>query len=138
MRHLIKEAGLEQGIEIDSAGTHDYHPGKAPDKRMTLALKKRGITNIGKGRQFTAHDFFDFDLIIVMDSENLENVRRLDPEGSYMHKVRRMTEFCTGEDFQIPDVPDPYYGGEEGFEFVTNLLLDGCRGVLEHIQSVSQ
>ncbi len=132
---MVQEAGLIDTVEIDSAGTHDYHPGKAPDKRMTRALDKRGITNNGKGRQFNAHDLLNFDLILVMDSENLTNVQRLDPEGKHMHKVRRMTDFCSEAEFQIPDVPDPYYGGDEGFEFVTDLLIDGCRDVLKHIES---
>jgi protein-tyrosine phosphatase len=138
LRHLVHEAGLEHDVKIDSAGTHDYHPGKAPDKRMTRVLGKRGISNHGRGRQFTVHDFSDFDLILVMDSENLENVQRLDPEGAHTHKVKRMTDFCTQEEFKTPDVPDPYYGGEDGFAFVADLLSDGCQGVLEHIRSVSQ
>ena len=138
LRHLVAEAGLLDDIEIDSAGTHDYHPGKAPDKRMTRVLGKRGITNAGRGRQFTTHDFEDFDLILTMDSENLSNVQRLDPENNHSHKVKRMTDFCTQPDFQIADVPDPYYGGTDGFEFVADLLLNGCAGVLDHIQSTTR
>lgn len=138
LRHLVKDAGLENVVEIDSAGTHDYHPGKAPDHRMTRILTTRGITNHGYGRQFVADDLSNFDLILVMDSENLENIRTLDSENRYIPKVKRMTDFCVEIAHQIPDVPDPYYGGAEGFEFVADLLTDGCRGVLKHIQSIRQ
>ncbi len=138
LRHLTQVAGIGGDIEIDSAGTHDYHPGKSPDRRMTRVLATRGIPNPGSGRQFAARDFHDFDLILVMDTENLENVRQLDPEGKHMSKVKQMTAFCSLEEHQVPDVPDPYYGGDDGFEFVADLLTDGCQGVLGHIQSVSQ
>ena len=74
----------------------------------------------------------------LMDSENMANVQELDPEGKHRHKTKRMTDFCSETAFEIPDVPDPYYGAEEGFEFVADLLTDGCRGVLGHIGSISR
>ena len=135
---MLKDADLDNQVEIDSAGTHDYHPGKKPDSRMTQALGRRGIDNYGSGRQFTADDFSKFDLILAMDSENLREIQQLDPSGEHRHKVKRMTDFCSLHEFQIPDVPDPYYGGEEGFEHVADLLTDGCQGLIKHIQELTQ
>ena len=137
LRHMVQEAGIEDEIVIDSAGTHDFNIGNPPDSRMTHMLNQYGIASDGKARQFTSHDFSSFDLILTMDSENLEDVLRLDPDNQFTDKVIRMTQFCSQPEFQITDVPDPYYGGEEGFEFVTELLIDGCQGLLECIQTNS-
>lgn len=72
LRHVLRDAGLEDTVKIDSAGTHDYNIGNPPDHRMARSVRKRGIESTGKARQFTAHDFSNFDLILVMDSENLD------------------------------------------------------------------
>jgi len=132
-RHHVTQAGLQDAIDIDSAGTLDWHTGKGPDRRMCKTLRNRGIPTEGKARHFTAQDFFDFDLILTMDDDNYYNVTALDPEGTYRNKVKRFSSFCRQPEHQIQEVPDPYHGGEEGFEFVADMLDDGCEALLKHI-----
>lgn len=133
-RHQVMEAGLSNAIHIDSAGTHDYHPGKAPDKRMQKTLKKRKIDNSGCARQFTRQDLKDFDLIVTMDRDNHSHVTGLSQSSEQSGKAVPFTHFCERPEHQLEDVPDPYYGGDEGFELVANMLEDGCRQLLEHVQ----
>ena len=128
MNHLIRQAGLENKIQCDSAGTSSYHIGSAPDRRMNVAAKLRGIELVGHARQFTKADFEEFDLILAMDRENHENICALDRSGRYQHKVRLMCDFCTRH--TLKEVPDPYYGGDEGFNQVIDLLFDACEGLL--------
>lgn len=132
MNHLVAKANLSDQIVCDSAGTSSYHIGSPPDRRMTLAAKQRGIPMQGEARQFQRSDFEQFDLILAMDQENYQNIRALDPEGRYQDKVHLMCEFCTQHSTR--EVPDPYYGGSEGFNQVINLLLDACEGLLQEIQ----
>lgn len=133
-RHLVTQEGLEDRILIDSAGTLDYHTGKGPDRRMCQTLRNRGIATAGAARQFTARDFSGFDLILTMDDDNYRNVTKLDPEGSFRDKVKRFSSYCRETDHQINEVPDPYYGGNEGFEFVADMLEDGCKELLNEIK----
>ncbi len=128
MNHLIRQAGLENKIQCDSAGTSSYHIGSAPDRRMNVAAKLRGIELVGHARQFTRADFEEFDLILAMDRENYENICALDRSDRYRHKVRLMCDFCTRH--TLKEVPDPYYGGDEGFNQVIDLLFDACEGLL--------
>ncbi|QFZ92900.2 low molecular weight protein-tyrosine-phosphatase [Synechococcus elongatus] len=132
MNHLLTEAGLDRTVRCDSAGTASYHVGNPPDRRMTAAAREQGIAMQGKARQFHRTDFEQFDLILAMDDENYEDILALDRAGEYRHKVRRMCEFC--REFSDREVPDPYYGGPEGFRYVINLLLDACGGLLDHLQ----
>lgn len=131
MNHLIQQAGLEQKIVCDSAGTSNYHIGESPDRRMTQAARQQGITLSGKARQFDPQDFQDFDLILAMDQENYQTLRFLDHSGQFHDKIRLMCEFCQHHSDQ--DVPDPYYGGPQGFQYVVELLLDACEGLLTHL-----
>ncbi|HEY9848951.1 MAG TPA: low molecular weight protein-tyrosine-phosphatase [Leptolyngbyaceae cyanobacterium] len=131
MKHLIEREGLSDRIICDSAGTSSYHIGSSPDRRMTAAAQMRGIKLEGKARQFTKADFEEFDLILAMDRENYQNILYLDPNGKYRDKVRLMCDFCTRH--HIKEVPDPYYGGPEGFNQVIDILLDACEGLLEYI-----
>jgi protein-tyrosine phosphatase len=133
MRHLINQAGLEDEIICDSAGTSSYHIGSPPDRRMRLAAQQQSIVLDGCARQFIPEDFDRFDLILAMDRENYEDILALDPAGRDRHKVRLMCEFCTRHSDR--EVPDPYYGGPEGFNYVIDLLLDACTGLLEHVQT---
>lgn len=128
MNHLIHQAGLENKIQCDSAGTSSYHIGSAPDRRMNVSARLRGIELVGHARQFTKADFEEFDLILAMDRENHENICALDRSGQYRHKVRLMCDFCTRH--TLKEVPDPYYGGDEGFNQVIDLLFDACEGLL--------
>lgn len=131
MNHLIEQAGLSDRIVCDSAGTSSYHIGSSPDRRMTSAAAKRGIKLQGQARQFQKSDFEEFDLILAMDKENYRDILYLDKEEKYRDKVRLICDFATHH--QEKEVPDPYYGGREGFDKVINLLLDACNGLLEQI-----
>jgi protein-tyrosine phosphatase len=131
MNHLAAKAGFSDRIECDSAGTANYHTGNPPDRRMQAAATNRQIPMIGSARQFTKADFTAFDLVLAMDRENYHNILALDPQGQYRHKVKLMCDFAT----QHPDkeVPDPYYGGAEGFDYVIDLLTDACSGLLSQL-----
>lgn len=134
MNHLIAQADLSNSIVCDSAGTSSYHIGSPPDRRMSAAAtKKLGIKLRGQARQFCQSDFQDFDLILAMDRENYENILALDPTQHYHDKVRLMCDFCSQYTFK--EVPDPYYGGSEGFDQVIDLLVDACEGLLNKIMS---
>jgi protein-tyrosine phosphatase len=132
MNHLITQQGLSQQILCDSAGTSSYHVGSSPDRRMSAAAQHREITLVGKSRQFTAADFEAFDLILVMDHDNYRDVLSLDSGDRYGHKVKLMCDYC--QNHSDREVPDPYYGGEAGFDYVIDLLVDACAGLLENIK----
>lgn len=134
MNYLIQQAKLSDQIICDSAGTSSYHIGNPPDRRMNAAAKLRGIELVGKARQFKKSDFEDFDLILAMDRDNYEEICAVDRSGKYAHKVRLMCDFCTHH--TLKEVPDPYYGGEEGFNQVIDLLLDACKGLLNYVAKV--
>lgn len=131
MRALLAEAGLDEMVRCDSAGTIGYHTGHAPDNRMTAAGRKRGLAMTGKARKVTADDIDDFDLILVMDNANHAELMEL-VTPSNRHKVKRFCDYC----IEHPDteVPDPYYGGDQGFEHVLDLLQDGCAQILKEVQ----
>jgi protein-tyrosine phosphatase len=140
MNHIISRAvknespakKLRDGIICDSAGTSNYHIGSPPDKRMSVAAaQKLGIKLCGQARQFKKFDLKDFDLILAMDRENYEDILSLDSTGEYSHKVHLICEFCTRH--TLKEVPDPYYGGSEGFNQVIDLLVDACEGLLKYI-----
>jgi protein-tyrosine phosphatase len=133
MNHLLEERGLTNKIICDSAGTGGYHVGAPPDTRMSAALREKGYAVSGRARQFTAGDFQDFDLILAMDEENYRDILRLDPQGRHRKKVKRMTEFARRHGER--EVPDPYYGGQAGFNRVIALLEDACEGLLESLKS---
>ncbi|MEA5576982.1 low molecular weight protein-tyrosine-phosphatase [Anabaena sp. UHCC 0451] len=134
MNHLIDQAALSNQIYCDSAGTSSYHIGSPPDRRMSAsAFAKLGIKLRGQGRQFQKSDFQEFDLILAMDQENYENILAVDRSGEYHHKVRLMCDFCSRH--SLKEVPDPYYGGTEGFNQVIDLLMDACEGLLDHVKS---
>jgi protein-tyrosine phosphatase len=131
-RHKVKALGLDQHITVDSAGTHNYHPGSPPDSRSQEHASKRGyVLSDLRARQITDADFDRPDLILVMDWDNLALVQGLCPPA-HQKKVRRMTEFCLTLD--SPVVPDPYYGGAKGFDHVLDLVEDACDGLIAHVQ----
>ncbi len=131
MNHAIAQAGLSDRIVCDSAGTGGYHIGSPPDRRMAAAAAARGITLKGQARQFQKSDFENFDLILAMDRENYEDILSFDPTGTYRDKVRLMCDFASHH--REREVPDPYYGGPEGFNKVIDLLLDACEGLLQYV-----
>ena len=132
MNHLIKEANLEEQIICDSAGTSSYHIGAAPDRRMKYTVLSRGIELRSRARQFDWFDFEQFDLILAMDKKNYQSILALDSQGVYKDRVYLMCEFTTRHPER--EVPDPYYGGQAGFDKVIDLLLDACEGLLEEIR----
>ena len=127
-RHAVKQAGVERLWEIDSAGTAAWHTGKGPDSRMTQTLQSRGIEVTGKARQIKAEDLAEFDLILTMDDENYANVLKIDPQSQFRDKIKKFTSFCTKH--SELEVPDPYYGGQDGFELVADMLEDGCKNII--------
>lgn len=131
MSHLIDQRQLGDRIVCDSAGTSSYHIGSAPDRRMAKAAGQKGITLVGSARQFTAEDLQKFDYILAMDRQNYRDIVALDPQGKYTDKVKLMCEFCRHHDDE--EVPDPYYGGAEGFNYVIELLIDACEGLLDSV-----
>ncbi|MDJ1184630.1 low molecular weight protein-tyrosine-phosphatase [Roseofilum casamattae] len=132
MNYLIEQRQLSDRIICDSAGTSAYHIGSSPDGRMAAAASRQGITLRGKARQFQVEDFTRFDLILAMDKSNRRDILSLDREGHYTDKVRLMCNFCTRHP-NMSEVPDPYYGGLEGFDRVIDLLMDGCEGLLSQL-----
>ena len=136
MRTLVEREGMAEHVTIRSAGTGGWHVGKLPDQRMRTAAQGRGYTLQSRARQVTENDLAEHHLVLVMDEQNLREVRPLDRTGAHGAKIRLFCEFCTDHDSR--EVPDPYYGGPQGFEHVLDLLEDGCRGVLQHIRSQHQ
>jgi protein-tyrosine phosphatase len=138
MRALVREAGLQDAIELDSAGTGAWHVGNPPDKRATETARARGIVLEGAARQVGATDFEDFDLILAMDGSNLADLWRMAPDGQAREKVRLLRELDPASMDQDPthplDVPDPYYGGPRGFEDVLDLFGAACAALLEEVR----
>jgi protein-tyrosine phosphatase len=130
-RHKSTAAGLAGDFLIDSAGTIGHHDGSPPDPRMSEALHRRGYPVSGRARKIRKDDLVNFDLIVTMDETNLADVRWLDPEGIYEGKIRPFVSFCSRHN--DARVPDPYYGGQRGFDHVITLLEDGCEGILSEI-----
>ena len=131
-KHFVTEAGLEERIASDSAGTHDYHIGEAPDPRAQRIAGKRGydLSRL-RARQVSRRDFDEFDYVLAMDEMNLRLLQRLCPE-QHAHKLRLFMEF--GADPAVHEVPDPYYGGAEGFERVLDMVEQAARGLLDHLR----
>lgn len=135
-RHKVGLRGWSDAVAVDSAGTHNYHPGSPPDERSQTHAARRGydLSDL-RARQIQAADFEAFDLILVMDQDNLALLREQCPVP-HLHKVRRLTEFCL--QFDSPVVPDPYYGGAKDFEQVLDLVEDACDGLLQHLSRQRQ
>lgn len=129
---LVEQMGLTQHIHIDSAGTHAYHVGNAPDPRAMAAAHRRGIDiTAQRARRVEPADFERYDYILVMDNDNLEHLAPLCPPH-HRHKLRLFLEFVP--ELADKNVPDPYYGGPNGFEHVLDLVEMGAEGLLRHIR----
>ncbi|HHI76794.1 MAG TPA: low molecular weight phosphotyrosine protein phosphatase [Gammaproteobacteria bacterium] len=131
-RELVRQEGLEDAIQIDSAGTHAYHVGNPPDQRAQATARNRGIDLSDlRARQVNPEDFERFDYVLAMDEENLVILRELCPPGRE-ERLRLFLDFAP----QRPEreVPDPYYGGPQGFEHVFDLVEEAARGLLEDIR----
>ncbi|MEM7697113.1 MAG: low molecular weight protein-tyrosine-phosphatase [Verrucomicrobiota bacterium] len=134
MRHLAAANGVEHAFSIDSAGTAGYHIGNPPDNRMIEAALERGIEMTGSARQVQPDDFNDFDYVLAMDDENYLDLESVEDQCiSPRAKLMRFCDFCVNH--IETEVPDPYYGGPEGFEKVLDLLEDGCSEILRQWQA---
>ena len=128
--HIVRENGMQDRIEADSAGTYSGHRGELPNRRMrTAALYRFALTH--KARPVSSLDFLDFDMIVAMDDQNYEDLMRLAPSVEATHKIRRMASFLKQR--QMLYIPDPYYMGAEGFSLVLDLLEDGCQNLFDEI-----
>jgi protein-tyrosine phosphatase len=133
-RKLVSDQGLDTVIHIDSAGTHAYHVGEAPDRRAQAAASNRNIDlSALRGRKFKPEDFEQFDYILAMDRDNYNNMAYLQPAENTRGKLSLFLDFAAN--YEETEVPDPYYGGARGFEFVLDLVEDASRGLLEHIRT---
>ena len=134
MKKMIEDEGLQNRVFVDSAGTSNWNEGKTPDERMRLHGTKRGYDFCTIARSFRSSDFEKFDYILVMDNNNYMNVKKLASSEEDVSKIHRMTDFS--EKFSDHDhVPDPYYGGDNGFNLVMDLLEDAAKGLLEEIKT---
>jgi protein-tyrosine phosphatase len=131
-RAIVEERGLQDTIQCDSAGTIGFHSGEQADHRMRAAAAKRGYSLESLARQVRREDFDRFDHIIAMDMDNLEGLRAIQGDGSSRAQVSLMCDYATRHDHR--EVPDPYYGGRQGFELVLDLLEDACAGLLDSLR----
>ena len=130
MRAKLKAAGLH--VEVDSAGTHGYHAGEPPDERAQAHAARRGYDlSALRARQLVAADFTRFDLVLGMDADNIARAERLCPPGE-RHRLKLLLSYAPQAG--RPDVPDPYYGGEAGFEEVLDLVEAACEGLIEGLR----
>lgn len=133
MLHQLKEAGLSDQVSVDSAGTLNYHAGNLPDPRMRQAATQRGLNLTHRARQITPEDLQKFDLILVMDQENRHEVMHLSGAKERATKIQLFCQFCT--EHSEKEVPDPYYGGAQGFDLVLDLLEDGCAEIIRRLKA---
>jgi len=132
-KKFLENRGLDGTIEIDSAGTLDYHAGELPDSRMIKHASKRGYQLDSKARQFNPEkDFEYFDYIVTMDDDNYNGITSLDKKNKYRHKVFKMVSF--ENKIKADEVPDPYYTGSDGFEYVLDILEDSVEGLLNKVE----
>lgn len=131
MKKLVDDRGMDDRVEVDSAGTISYHTGDGADSRMRSAAKRRGYHLESIARQFVPDDFENFDLILAMDRDNLADLRGLTMKEVHHDKLRLFGSFLPDED--DPDVPDPYYGGASGFDTVLDMIEEACPHILEHL-----
>ncbi|GAB4295527.1 MAG: low molecular weight protein-tyrosine-phosphatase [Ignavibacteriaceae bacterium] len=132
MKYLARNNHTDIKLKIDSAGLIDYHEGESPDERMVAYAEKRGYKLDSTARKFDPEtDFAKFDLIITMDNDIFNSVNDLDRRGIYRDKIRKMTDFS--QKYDVEEIPDPYYGSSENFNFVLDVLEDSCSGLIEKL-----
>lgn len=133
MQKLVDDAGLQQALALDSAGTGAYHVGEKADPRSRSTARARGVTLTSISRQFVASDFATFDYVLAMDTENLMNLSPLAKGKEEQERLFLFRSFDPSSP-EGADVPDPYYGGPTGFDDVFDICEAACRGLLAHIQ----
>lgn len=128
-RHLVKQAGLDDVVKMDSAGTHAFHAGEEPDKRAQAVMAKRGFDISGlRARRVRDKDFEDHDMILAMDWDNLALLQQ-QADKRHHHKIQLLMRFATEN--ETATIADPYYGGPQGFEQAADFIEDACAGLLE-------
>ena len=134
MKAMLEKLGINSHFDIDSAGILDAHEGEPADARMKRHAIIRGyhLTRISRPIR-PKHDFSYFDMIIGMDDQNISDLMRLAPDEASKHKIHKMTDFSHSGHYAI--VPDPYYGGDQGFELVLDILEEACEGLINNIQT---
>ncbi len=135
MRARIAAAGLEGELVVESAGTAAWHIGEPSDRRAIDEARRRGIAMEGRAQQFTAADFGRFDLVLAMDRRNAADLRRIAPTREDAAKIRLLRDFDPSAASGDLDVPDPYFGGPDGFEDVFDMVERACAGLLEHLRA---
>lgn len=132
MQSYLEREGMENKIEVDSAGILNIHRGELPDPRMRAHASRRGYNLVSRSRPVITDDFDKFDLILGMDDRNIDDLKDLAPSIEAQQKIRRMADFC--KNIPADHVPDPFFGGASGFERVLDILEDACEGLLEHLK----
>jgi len=131
-KKMLESAGLQHKVDVDSCGTSANHAGEPADVRMRTHASERGYDLTSVARGLTAADLKTFDFVLAMDDQNFADIQALDKDGSSKEKIFKMTSFC--KDKPVKDVPDPYYGGPDGFETVLDILEDACTGLLAEVR----
>ena len=129
--HIVRENGMEDRIEADSAGTYGGHRGELPDRRMRNAALYRGYALTHRSRPVSSLDFLEYDIVVAMDDQNYEDLMHLAPSVEATHKIVRMASYLTSH--KISYIPDPYYMGTEGFTLVLDLLEESCMNLYKSI-----
>lgn len=133
MRKLLVDEKLDRKVEIDSAGTGSWHVGEPPDPRAADEAERRGFSLGGTARQVQVEDFDRFDYLVAMDASNRSNLEKLAPSAEAKRKIHMLRDFEAGAGGG-GDVPDPYYGGADGFQKVFDICERSCRGLIEHLR----
>lgn len=133
LRALADKHGVGHHLVVESAGTSAWHEGEPPDPRMQTAAARRGYHLTSLARQVRPADFAAFDLIVAMDEDNRRDLLSLTEAEPHKDKVRLLSEFLPAGSHFPNNVPDPYYGGRKGFEFVLDMVEAGCKGILDHL-----
>jgi protein-tyrosine phosphatase len=133
MEHLVAEAGLAGRIVVESAGTGGWHVGDGPDRRAAAEARRRGIALHHTARRFTRPDFARFDLVLAMDEDNRRDLAAIAPDADAAAKIRMLRSFDPHSEPGAA-VPDPYYGGPDGFAHVFDLVERACRGLLDSLE----
>ena len=133
MCDLLNKQNLNEKYEVDSAGILDYHEGEKADYRMRCHASFRGYDITQLSRPVQKSDLDTFDLIFGMDEQNLRDLQSIAQSDEQRQKIRRLVDYC-GE-FNRPTIPDPYYGGDDGFRLVIDMLEVACKNLLQELES---
>lgn len=131
-QHLVNERGFQSYFYVDSAGTSAYHIGEPANSKSQAVANQQGVRLLSKGRRFEREDLAEFDLILAMDHENLKNIRHLDIHSAYSGKIKLLREY--DPDPEDKAVPDPYYGGMQGFQRVFDVIKRSCENLLDELE----